>query len=180
MGEGLLLGIDLGTMSSKGVLCGPDGEVVATTERPHDVSMPRPGWVEHDAEEVWWKDFAAMCSELLEGAEEPVAAVCVSGIGPCFLAAGKDGAVGRLHRHDVQIGLAWLQDLADAGDRAAGPDAGHEDVDVAAGVVPDFLGGGASVDVRICWIFELLRDHGEQPVVIGEIRRGDAGVVIHG
>jgi phosphoribosylformylglycinamidine cyclo-ligase len=27
---------------------------------------------------------------------------------------------------------------------------------------------------------KLLRDHGEQPVVIGEIRRGDAGVVIHG
>ncbi|MBA2535505.1 MAG: sugar kinase, partial [Rubrobacter sp.] len=91
MSEKLLLGIDLGTMSSKGVLCTPGGEVVATTERPHEVSMPRPGWVEHDAEEIWWKDFTAVCSELLEEAEGPVAAVCVSGIGPCFLAAGKDG-----------------------------------------------------------------------------------------
>lgn len=91
MSEKLLLGIDLGTMSSKGVLCRPDGEVVATAERPHDVSMPHPGWVEHDAEEVWWKDFTAVCSELLEEAEGEVAAVCVSGIGPCFLAAGKDG-----------------------------------------------------------------------------------------
>ncbi|MBA2712370.1 MAG: FGGY-family carbohydrate kinase [Rubrobacteraceae bacterium] len=91
MSEKLLLGIDLGTMSSKGVLCRPGGEVVATTERPHDVSMPRPGWVEHDAEEIWWNDFTAVCSELLEEAEAPVAAVCVSGIGPCFLAAGKDG-----------------------------------------------------------------------------------------
>ena len=91
MSKKLLLGIDLGTMSSKGVLCRPDGEVVATTERSHDVSMPRPGWVEHDAEEIWWKDFTAVCSELLEEAEGPVAAVCVSGIGPCFLAAGKDG-----------------------------------------------------------------------------------------
>ncbi|CAN5872536.1 FGGY-family carbohydrate kinase [soil metagenome] len=91
MSEKLLLGIDLGTMSSKGVLCRPGGEVVATTERAHHVSMPRPGWVEHDAEEIWWKDFTAVCSELLEEAEGPVAAVCVSGIGPCFLAAGKDG-----------------------------------------------------------------------------------------
>jgi xylulokinase len=91
MSDELLLGIDLGTMSSKGVLCRPNGEVVATVERPHDVSMPRPGWVEHDAEEIWWVDFTAICSELLEGAEGTVAAVGVSGIGPCFLAAGKDG-----------------------------------------------------------------------------------------
>jgi len=91
MSEKLLLGIDLGTMSSKGVLCRPDGEVVAMTERPHDVSMPCPGWVEHDAEEIWWKDFKAVCSELLEEAEGTVAAVGVSGIGPCFLAAGKNG-----------------------------------------------------------------------------------------
>jgi phosphoribosylaminoimidazole (AIR) synthetase len=27
---------------------------------------------------------------------------------------------------------------------------------------------------------KLLRDQGEQPVVIGEVRRGDGGVVIHG
>src|SRR5829696_2385938 len=51
MSEGLLLGIDLGTSSSKGVLCRPGGEVVATAERPHEVSMPHPGWVEHRAAE---------------------------------------------------------------------------------------------------------------------------------
>jgi len=45
--------------------------------------------VETDAEEIWWKDFTTLCAELLEEAEEPVAAVCVSGIGPCFcLGAG--------------------------------------------------------------------------------------------
>jgi xylulokinase len=91
LSERLLLGIDLGTSSSKGVLCGPGGDVVVTAERPHEVSMPHPGWVEHDAEEIWWKDFTAICSELLEGAEGHVAAVCVSGIGPCFLAAGEEG-----------------------------------------------------------------------------------------
>jgi len=72
-------------------LCKPGGEVVATVERLHEVSMPHPGWVEHDAEEVWWKDFTTVCAELLEEAEEPVAAVCVSGIGPCFLAADEEG-----------------------------------------------------------------------------------------
>ncbi len=53
--------------------------------------MPHPGWVEHDAEEVWWKDFTALCSDILGEAEGPVAAVCVSGIGPCFLPAGEGG-----------------------------------------------------------------------------------------
>jgi xylulokinase len=50
----LLLGIDIGTASSKGVLATPDGQVVATAVRPHQLSMPRPGWAEHDAEAVWW------------------------------------------------------------------------------------------------------------------------------
>jgi len=58
----LLMGVDLGTSSSKGVLARPDGEVVATAERMHEVSMPHAGWAEHDAEEVWWKDFKEICA----------------------------------------------------------------------------------------------------------------------
>ena len=49
----------------------------------------------------------------------------------------------------LSVRLARLQHLADAGDRAAGADAGDEDVDLAVRVVPDLLGGGAAVDVRI-------------------------------
>jgi len=87
----LLLGVDLGSSSSTGVLARSDGAVVAVAERPHQMSMPHAGWAEHDAEEVWWKDFTAICSELLGQADGPIAAVCVSGIGPCFLAAGEEG-----------------------------------------------------------------------------------------
>jgi len=52
----ILLGIDIGTGSSKGVLATPEGEVVATAARPHGLSLPRPGWAEVDAEDVWWAD----------------------------------------------------------------------------------------------------------------------------
>ena len=45
----LLLGIDIGTSSSKGVLARPDGTILATAVRPHDLSLPHPGWAEHDA-----------------------------------------------------------------------------------------------------------------------------------
>ncbi len=88
----LLLGVDIGTSSTTGVLTTTDGEVLGEAERPHELSLPQPGWAEHDAEEMWWQDFTEVCAELLEKADgASVAAVCVSGIGPCFLAADGDG-----------------------------------------------------------------------------------------
>jgi len=87
----VLLGVDIGTSSSKGVLATPAGEVLATAERPHELSLPRPGHAEHDAESIWWADFTAICRELGERAPAPPAAVCVSGIGPCLLAADAGG-----------------------------------------------------------------------------------------
>jgi xylulokinase len=88
----LLLGVDIGTSSSKGVLVDPDGTIVATATREHTTSTPHPGWVEHDAVRVWWADFAAITAELLaQRGQAPVVAVGVSGIGPCALLADADG-----------------------------------------------------------------------------------------
>jgi xylulokinase len=91
----LLLGIDLGTGSSKGVLATSDGQIVATAvrPRPRSMSMPFPGWAEVDAVEVWWEDVKALSKELVpqaEGAE--IAAVCVSGVGPCLVLADANGS----------------------------------------------------------------------------------------
>ena len=83
----LLLGVDIGTSSSKGVLSRPDGEVVAAAQREHELSLPRPGWAGHDAEGVWWADFVSTCRELLGRADDRVAAVCTSGIGASLLPA---------------------------------------------------------------------------------------------
>ena len=84
MGE-VLLGIDIGTASTKGVLTAPDGEVLARASRSHTMSLPRPGWAEVDADEVWWADVVAVCQELMEETTDVVAALCVSGVGPCLL-----------------------------------------------------------------------------------------------
>ena len=86
----LLLGLDIGTASSKAVLAQPDGSVVATAERPHGLSLPRPGWAEHDAEAVWWQDVLALCAELAPRAGAALAGVCVSGIGPCVVPCDAD------------------------------------------------------------------------------------------
>lgn len=87
----LLLGIDMGTGSTKGVLATPDGTVVATASVKHAMDLPRPGWAEVDPTKVWWEDLATVARELMAqtgGAE--VAGMCVSGVGPCLLVTDAD------------------------------------------------------------------------------------------
>jgi len=80
------LGVDIGTSSSKGVLVGQDGHVLRTATRSHEVSRPRPGWVEMDGES-WWDEFVGITTELLSEGDVDVSAVGVSGMGPCVLLA---------------------------------------------------------------------------------------------
>ncbi|MFG1796111.1 FGGY-family carbohydrate kinase [Nocardia sp. NPDC049149] len=88
----MFLGVDIGTSSSKGVLVTAEGAVVARSERAHGVSTPRPGWVEHDAETVWWADFVAITRDLLAAADgATLDGLAVSGIGPCLLPADANG-----------------------------------------------------------------------------------------
>jgi xylulokinase len=86
----LLLGIDIGTASAKAVLATPDGRVVARASREHALSLPRPGWAEHDAERDWWDGVLALCRELVPEVRERIAGVCVSGIGPCVVPCDAD------------------------------------------------------------------------------------------
>jgi xylulokinase len=81
----LLLGIDIGTSSAKGVLVRADGTRLATAVVEHEVSRPHPGWVEHDPARVWWSGLRTLVAELLTKADEPISAVGCSGIGPCLL-----------------------------------------------------------------------------------------------
>ncbi|MGQ9683051.1 MAG: FGGY family carbohydrate kinase, partial [Anaerolineae bacterium] len=89
-----LLGIDIGTYESKGVLVTATGEVVASAAIGHQLSLPQPGWVEHDAEGVWWHDFVRLCRRLLEQSRvDPrrIAGVGASAIAPCVLPMGAAG-----------------------------------------------------------------------------------------
>jgi xylulokinase len=80
------LGIDIGTQSTKAVLAAPDGAVVAECAIPHGVDMPAPGFAEQDAERIWWGDVVSVCREITARAGGTrIAAVTVSGVGPCVL-----------------------------------------------------------------------------------------------
>jgi len=84
-----LIGVDIGTGSSKGVLIeSNNGVVLAQSTIPHGVSLPQPGWVEQDAETIWWGEFVQIVKELLlesRVAPQDILGVGVSGIGPCVL-----------------------------------------------------------------------------------------------
>src|SRR5690554_8015779 len=89
--DGLVIGVDIGTSSTKGVLVGLDGMVHHTVVLEHEVSRPRPGHVEMDGS-VWWDEFQHIARTLAASAEQPIRAVGVSGMGPCLLLVDADDA----------------------------------------------------------------------------------------
>ena len=48
-----ILSIDQGTTSSRAILFNHDGEIVETAQREFEQFFQKPGWVEHDANEIW-------------------------------------------------------------------------------------------------------------------------------
>jgi xylulokinase len=91
----LLLGIDVGTYSSKGVLTDPQGVVHASLTVEHDVDLPRPGWAQQDADAVWWADVVTLAQQLTDQARTlgaKIGGVGISAIGPCLLPLSRGGA----------------------------------------------------------------------------------------
>jgi xylulokinase len=76
-----LMGIDLGTSSTKTVLIDASGRLLATAAREYPVDTPRPGWAEQDPD--WWLEAAVgtMAEALAqrETAPEEVAGIGLSG-----------------------------------------------------------------------------------------------------
>ncbi|WP_127356937.1 glycerol kinase GlpK [Actinacidiphila soli] len=56
--------IDQGTTSSRCIVFDTDGAIVAVDQREHRQIFPKPGWVEHDATEIWSKVQAVVAGAL--------------------------------------------------------------------------------------------------------------------
>ncbi|TVS09087.1 MAG: glycerol kinase [Gammaproteobacteria bacterium] len=54
MSDRCLLALDQGTSSSRALVFAPDGSILALAQREFEQFYPRPGWVEHDPEEIWF------------------------------------------------------------------------------------------------------------------------------
>jgi xylulokinase len=95
----LVLGIDVGTTSTKVVLADPAAGVVAQASEPVALSSPHPGWAEADPGQ-WWANLVALVPAVLAaastGSGKPVtaadiAAVATTGMVPAVIPADAAG-----------------------------------------------------------------------------------------
>jgi glycerol kinase len=77
-GPDYLLAIDQGTTSTRAILFDTEGAVRHTARIELRQIYPRPGWVEHDPEEIW-QAVVATCREAIAAAEgRPIAAIGIT------------------------------------------------------------------------------------------------------
>lgn len=73
----VVVSIDAGTTGVRSFALNDNGEQVALAYQEFEQHYPRPGWVEHDATEIW-RSVQITLSELMTVVEEPVAAVGIA------------------------------------------------------------------------------------------------------
>jgi glycerol kinase len=78
--EKYILSLDQGTTSSRAVLFNKEGKIVQISQKEFTQYFPKPGWVEHDANEIWGSILAVIASCLTEAKvkAEQVAAIGIT------------------------------------------------------------------------------------------------------
>lgn len=66
-----ILSLDQGTTSSRAILFDRAGEIVAIGQKEFEQFFPSPGWVEHDANEIWTSMLACIADVLRKGDVQP-------------------------------------------------------------------------------------------------------------
>lgn len=66
-----LLALDQGTTSSRAIVFTDSQEVVAVAQKEFTQSYPQPGWVEHDAREIWATQLSVSVEALAEAGLKP-------------------------------------------------------------------------------------------------------------
>jgi glycerol kinase len=75
--ETFVLAIDQGTTSSRAILFDAAGQARKSAQIALTQLHPRPGWVEHDPEEIW-RGVVSTCRQAIAGADSPIAAVGIT------------------------------------------------------------------------------------------------------
>ena len=86
--EAVTIGIDIGTTAVKAVAADEQGRVAASTRIPHQLRIPAPDRLEHDADEAWRRGPLAALREL---GRPDAAAVAVSAMVPSLTAVDSGG-----------------------------------------------------------------------------------------
>jgi xylulokinase len=86
----LLLGLDIGTTSTIGILIDDRGGTVAVESRPVTFHSDHANWAEEDTEE-WWRNVGEICRALVARAGADIAAVGVTGMLPAVILLDEAG-----------------------------------------------------------------------------------------
>jgi len=62
--EKYILSIDQGTTSSRAIVFNNDGEIVSVAQKEFTQHFPKPGWVEHDPDEIWGTTLAVIADAM--------------------------------------------------------------------------------------------------------------------
>ncbi|MBS1610475.1 MAG: glycerol kinase, partial [Bacteroidetes bacterium] len=79
MPEQYILALDQGTTSSRSLIVNKKGNIVGVAQKEFKQIFPQPGWVEHDAEEIWSTQFGTM-AEAIANAKVTIKDVAAIGI----------------------------------------------------------------------------------------------------
>jgi glycerol kinase len=71
MSKKYILALDQGTTSSRAILFNHDGAIAATSQQEFTQHFPQPGWVEHDANEIWETQLAVAHKVIKESGISP-------------------------------------------------------------------------------------------------------------
>lgn len=66
-----ILSLDQGTTSSRAILFDHDGKIVHAAQKEFTQIFPKPGWVEHNANEIWGSILAVIATVLSESGIKP-------------------------------------------------------------------------------------------------------------
>ncbi|QTC42677.1 glycerol kinase GlpK [Bacillus sp. V3] len=69
--ETYILSLDQGTTSSRAILFNKKGEIVHTSQKEFTQHFPKPGWVEHNANEIWGSILSVIATVLSEANVKP-------------------------------------------------------------------------------------------------------------
>jgi glycerol kinase len=69
--ETFILSIDQGTTSSRAILFNKQGKIVFSAQKEFTQYFPRPGWVEHNANEIWGSVLSVIAEVLSESGIKP-------------------------------------------------------------------------------------------------------------
>ena len=66
-----IMAIDEGTTSVRAILFDHDAKIISIAQKEFTQYFPQPGWVEHDANEIWLAVLACMSEVILKSGIEP-------------------------------------------------------------------------------------------------------------